>query len=220
MQAKQAVVDLVTSRLPKFTGESATDIQVLCPMKKGVAGVENLNREIRKNLNPKKASEPEIKQGENSYRVGDKIMQIVNNYQMEWTVRRENYSESGTGVYNGDIGFITEINMLNQKFTVTFTDGKVAVYSFGELDQIVLAYAVSIHKSQGSEFDTVVISVSQGNPFLLTRNLLYTAITRAKKTVVVVGTKEAVGRMVRNNYTATRYSLLKEFVREEVGHDE
>ena len=110
--------------------------------------------------------------------------------------------------------------MLNQKFTVTFTDGKVAVYSFGELDQIVLAYAVSIHKSQGSEFDTVVISVSQGNPFLLTRNLLYTAITRAKKTVVVVGTKEAVGRMVRNNYTATRYSLLKEFVREEVGHDE
>lgn len=147
-------------------------------------------------------------------------MQIVNNYQMEWTVRRENYSESGTGVYNGDIGFITEINMLNQKFTVTFTDGKVAVYSFGELDQIVLAYAVSIHKSQGSEFDTVVISVSQGNPFLLTRNLLYTAITRAKKTVVVVGTKEAVGRMVRNNYTATRYSLLKEFVREEVGHDE
>ena len=112
------------------------------------------------------------------------------------------------------------LNMLNQKFTVTFTDGKVAVYSFGELDQIVLAYAVSIHKSQGSEFDTVVISVSQGNPFLLTRNLLYTAITRAKKTVVVVGTKEAVGRMVRNNYTATRYSLLKEFVREEVGHDE
>ncbi len=220
LQAKQAVVDLVTSRLPKFTGESATDIQVLCPMKKGVAGVENLNREIRKNLNPKKASEPEIKQGENSYRVGDKIMQIVNNYQMEWTVRRENYSESGTGVYNGDIGFITEINMPNQKFTVTFTDGKVAVYSFGELDQIVLAYAVSIHKSQGSEFDTVVISVSQGNPFLLTRNLLYTAITRAKKTVVVVGTKEAVGRMVRNNYTATRYSLLKEFVREEVGHDE
>ncbi len=218
--AKTAVVDLVTSRLPKYLNVDPTEIQVLCPMKKGTAGVENLNREIRRALNPKKPSDHEIKQGENTYRIGDKVMQIVNNYQMEWTVRRENYSESGTGVYNGDIGFITDINMLNQKFTITFTDGKVAIYSFGELDQIVLAYAVSIHKSQGSEFDAVVISVSQGNPFLLTRNLLYTAITRAKKLVVVVGTKDTVHKMVRNNYTQTRYSLLKEFVREEVGHDE
>lgn len=214
-EARNAVVELVTKRIPDYFKVNADDIQVLCPMKKGIAGVESLNAEIRQKLNPPKYKSPEMKLGETSYRVGDKVMQIVNDYQQEWTLKTEEGVESGSGIFNGELGYIEEINMLNQKFKVRFTDDKVAIYSFGDLEHLVLAYAVSIHKSQGSEFDTVVISVTGNNFMLMTRNLLYTAVTRAKKRVVLVGSREAVAKMVKNNYTAKRFTLLKEFLDEE-----
>ena len=214
-EARNAVVELVTRRIPDYFKVNADDIQVLCPMKKGIAGVESLNAEIRQKLNPPKYKSPEMKSGETSYRVGDKVMQIVNDYQQEWTLKTEEGVESGSGIFNGELGYIEEINMLNQKFKVRFTDDKVAIYSFSDLEHLVLAYAVSIHKSQGSEFDTVVISVTGNNFMLMTRNLLYTAVTRAKKRVVLVGSREAVAKMVKNNYTAKRFTLLKEFLDEE-----
>ncbi len=214
-EARNAVVELVTKRIPDYFKVNADDIQVLCPMKKGIAGVESLNAEIRQKFNPPKYKSPEMKSGETSYRVGDKVMQIVNDYQQEWTLKTEEGVESGSGIFNGELGYIEEINMLNQKFKVRFTDDKVAIYSFGDLEHLVLAYAVSIHKSQGSEFDTVVISVTGNNFMLMTRNLLYTAVTRAKKRVVLVGSREAVAKMVKNNYTAKRFTLLKEFLDEE-----
>ena len=214
-EARNAVVELVTKRIPDYFKVNADDIQVLCPMKKGIAGVESLNAEIRQKLNPPKYKSPEMKSGETSYRVGDKVMQIVNDYQQEWTLKTEEGVESGSGIFNGELGYIEEINMLNQKFKVRFTDDKVAIYSFSDLEHLVLAYAVSIHKSQGSEFDTVVISVTGNNFMLMTRNLLYTAVTRAKKRVVLVGSREAVAKMVKNNYTAKRFTLLKEFLDEE-----
>ena len=214
-EARNAVVELVTKRIPDYFKVNADDIQVLCPMKKGIAGVESLNAEIRQKLNPPKYKSPEMKSGETSYRVGDKVMQIVNDYQQEWTLKTEEGVESGSGIFNGELGYIEEINMLNQKFKMRFTDDKVAIYSFSDLEHLVLAYAVSIHKSQGSEFDTVVISVTGNNFMLMTRNLLYTAVTRAKKRVVLVGSREAVAKMVKNNYTAKRFTLLKEFLDEE-----
>lgn len=214
-EARNAVVELVTKRIPDYFKVNADDIQVLCPMKKGIAGVESLNAEIRQKLNPPKYKSPEMKSGETSYRVGDKVMQIVNDYQQEWTLKTEEGVESGSGIFNGELGYIEEINMLNQKFKVRFTDDKMAIYSFSDLEHLVLAYAVSIHKSQGSEFDTVVISVTGNNFMLMTRNLLYTAVTRAKKRVVLVGSREAVAKMVKNNYTAKRFTLLKEFLDEE-----
>jgi exodeoxyribonuclease V alpha subunit len=153
--------------------------------------------------------------GESTYRVGDKVMQIVNNYQQQWTQHLNDRMEKGTGVYNGELGYIVEINPQAQRFTIRFTDDKLAVYPYSDLDQIVLAYAVSIHKSQGSEFDAVIVAVTAGNYMIMTRNLLYTAVTRAKKLCIIVGSKDSLAKMVKNNYTAARYSLLKDFLQNE-----
>lgn len=205
---------LVTARLPKYLNMRAQDIQVLCPMKRGSAGTFNLNRELQRVINPPSPNKKELRVGDTLFREGDKVMQMQNNYQQDWTQTVGFRTERGSGVYNGDIGIIENINSQNMQFTVRFDDDKVAVYQYSNIEQLALAYAVTIHKSQGSEFDAVVIALD-ANYMLQTRNLLYTAVTRAKKMVVIVGSKNTVWRMVRNNETARRYSLLLKLIEEE-----
>lgn len=205
---------LVTARLPKYLKMRAQDIQVLCPMKRGSAGTLNLNRELQRVINPPSPNKKELRVGDTLFREGDKVMQMQNNYQQDWTQTVGFRTERGSGVYNGDIGIIENINSQNMQFTVRFDDDKVAVYQYSNIEQLALAYAVTIHKSQGSEFDAVVIALD-ANYMLQTRNLLYTAVTRAKKMVVIVGSKNTVWRMVRNNETARRYSLLLKLIEEE-----
>lgn len=216
-EVKAEVEALVTTRLPKYLKCEQTDVQVLCPMKKGVAGVISLNAAIRDSLNPKKDSSDDIKCGEYTFREGDKIMQTVNNYEQEWFEEVDGRTRRGAGVFNGDTGFIESIDRQNMKFNVRFDDNKVSEYSLSDIDQIIPAYAVSVHKSQGSEFKAVVVALSQGNYFIMTRNLLYTAVTRAKDLCVIVGAEDVVKRMVRNNYTAKRYTLLTIFLTEAYG---
>lgn len=216
-EVKAEVEALVTTRLPKYLKCEQTDVQVLCPMKKGVAGVISLNAAIRDSLNPKKDSADDIKCGEYTFREGDKIMQTVNNYEQEWFEEVDGRIKRGAGVFNGDTGFIESIDRQNMKFNVRFDDNKVSEYSLSDIDQIIPAYAVSVHKSQGSEFKAVVVALSQGNYFIMTRNLLYTAVTRAKDLCVIVGAEDVVKRMVRNNYTAKRYTLLTRFLTEAYG---
>lgn len=216
-EVKEEVEALVTTRLPKYLKCEQTDVQVLCPMKKGVAGVISLNAAIRDSLNPKKDSSDDIKCGEYTFREGDKIMQTVNNYEQEWFEEVDGRIKRGAGVFNGDTGFIESIDRQNMKFNVRFDDNKVSEYSLSDIDQIIPAYAVSVHKSQGSEFKAVVVALSQGNYFIMTRNLLYTAVTRAKDLCVIVGAEDVVKRMVRNNYTAKRYTLLTRFLTEAYG---
>lgn len=215
----ETIVDLVSSRLPKFFGYKPTDIQVLAPMKAGPCGIDNLNKRLQMTLNPYYHG-AEISTEFTKFHVGDKIMQIVNNYEMEFLKYEPNGTiQKGTGVFNGDIGYITDINIDTHETTVRFDDGKLCRYAKTDLQQITLAYAITIHKSQGSEFDCVVIPLVPGAPIIITRNLLYTAITRAKKTVVLIGSKQLLARMIHNNYTAKRYTMLKDFLVEEFKND-
>jgi len=198
------VISMLKTRIPKFAGVSQNDIQVLAPIKKGLVGVENLNEKIQEAVNPSGKS---YLRGKTVFKVGDKVMQNCNNYTVEWTKQD---GERGCGVFNGDIGIIESLE--KDGVTVIFDDGKRVAYSEGNLDDLMLAYCVSVHKSQGSEFPVVILALSGSNPMLLTRNLLYTAVTRAKKMVVIVGDFNCVKRMVGNNYTAERYSLLRNFL--------
>ena len=209
-----STLGLVTKRLPKYLNMSPSDIQVLCPMKRGSAGTINLNRELQKAINPPSPYKKEVKHGDCIYREGDKVMQLVNNYQQEWSQTTGTRVERGSGVFNGDIGVIESINTQIMQFTVRFDDDKVSIYEYGDIDQLTLAYAVTIHKSQGCEFDAVVIALD-ANYMLQTRNLLYTAVTRAKKLVVISGAKKTISRMIQNNETARRYSLLLNLIEEE-----
>ncbi len=208
--------ELVTKRLPKYLGVDPIDIQVLCPMKRGAAGIINLNRELQAVINPPAFGKTELKYGEVTYRVGDKVMQMQNDYQQEWTVTTGDKVEKGLGVFNGDVGTIVDINPRIMQFTVHFDDDKVAIYQYSAIEELSLAYAVTIHKSQGSEFDAVVIALD-ANYMLLSRNLLYTAVTRAKKLVVVVGSKQTVAMMIKTNETTKRYSLLVDLIEENFG---
>lgn len=206
--------DLVTRRLPGFLKVPSMEIQVLCPMKRGSAGTVNLNRILQEKLNPPSRDKKEARQGDTLFREGDKVMQTQNNYQQEWVQVSGSRVEAGTGVFNGDIGIIESINPQTMQFTVRFDDDKVAVYQYSDIEQLAPAYAVTIHKSQGCEFDAVVVALD-ANYMLQTRNLLYTAVTRAKKLVVIVGAKKTVAKMVRNNETARRNSLLLNLIEEE-----
>lgn len=219
LKNSETIVDLVTTRLPKYFGYKPSDIQVLAPMKAGPCGIDNLNKRLQMTINPH-FSGLEINTDFTKFHVGDKIMQTSNNYEMEYVKYEQNgMVQEGTGVFNGDIGYITRIEPETFEVTVTFDDGKVCKYPKTELYQITLAYAITIHKSQGSEFDCVVIPLVPGAPIIITRNLLYTAITRAKKAVVLVGSKQLLARMIHNNYTAKRYTLLKDFLVEEFSNN-
>lgn len=211
----KTTIELVTKRLPGYLKVGPEDIQVLCPMKRGSAGIYNLNRYLQASLNPPSREKKEFRHGEFIFREGDKVMQMQNNYQLEWTQVSGFKVERGMGVYNGDIGVVENINMQLMQFTVRFDGDKVAILQYADAEQLSLAYAVTIHKSQGSEFDNVVIALD-ANYMLQSRNLLYTAVTRAKKMVVIAGSKATVGSMVRNNKTARRYSLLINLIDDEI----
>ncbi len=205
-------IDLVTKRLPEFLKTDAKNIQVLAPLKIGRAGVDNLNTQIQNIVNPHKFGEFSLEFERVSFRVGDKVMQTQNNYEMEWIKMEDLVEVSGQGVFNGDIGIIEHIDRNTSETTILFDDGRRAKFLREDLYQLSLAYAITVHKSQGCEFDYVVIPLPAGPEIILTRNLLYTAVTRAKKLVVLVGSKANISRMVRNNYTAKRYTKLKDFL--------
>lgn len=207
------VKEMVMTRLPKYKNVTPNDIQVLCPMKKGLAGVNNLNGILQSAINPKTFGQAEITCGSTVFRTGDRVMQIANNYKMEWTRTEENgIVHSGTGVFNGDIGIVHDIDKSAGRLGVLFEDGRYVWYGPVDISDLTLSYAISVHKSQGSEFKIAVITVVGGSPQMMTRNLIYTAITRAKELVVLVGDKPALYRMVKNTYTATRYSMLEKLI--------
>jgi len=203
--AAESVVTLVQSRLPKFLGaDSLRDIQVMAPMKKGPLGVYQLNALLQAALNPPSRDKTELVRGDCVFRLGDKVMQIRNNYDLEW----DRGDEHGEGVFNGDIGYITALSRTDRELSVSFDDGRCAVYDESMLDELELSYCISVHKSQGSEFPAVVLPLLSGPQMLMTRNLLYTAVTRAKHLVVVVGREDCMQRMVDNNRIRRRYSAL------------
>ena len=203
----------MVERAAGFIGVTPDRVQVLCPRKNGAAGSININKLLQNRLNPSKGGAT-IEDEDYVYREGDKVMHVVNNYDLEWKIASGYNYREGTGVYNGDIGVIREINRSRGDMTVEFEDGRVAVYTPDIYKQLVLAYAITVHKSQGSEFDAVVMPVTSGGPMIMTRNLLYTAITRAKKMVVLIGERYNIKKMVDNNYVAKRYSLLTGFLRQ------
>lgn len=203
--AQESVVALVQKRLPKYLGvDSLRGIQVMAPMKKGALGVWQMNQLLQAALNPSSREKGEISRSEGVFRLGDKVMQIRNNYDLEWT----RGSESGEGVFNGDIGYIISLSRMDREMVVEFDDGRRAIYDDTMLDELELSYCISVHKSQGSEFDAVVLPLISGSQMLMTRNLLYTAVTRARRLVVIVGREACVHQMVDNNRILHRYSAL------------
>ena len=204
------VIQLIAQKLPKFVDASPFDIQVLTPMKKGLLGVERLNQILQQYLNPKSDDKKEREHGSKIFREGDKVMQTKNNYQLEWEVRSK-YGipvERGLGVFNGDMGIVRELNEYAEVLTVEFDESRMVEYSFKNLDDLELAYAVTIHKSQGSEYPAVVIPLLKGPAMLMNRNLLYTAVTRARQCVVLVGDENTFEFMVQNTKCQKRYSGL------------
>lgn len=198
------VADLCKNRLPKWSGlESVAQIQVLSPARKTETGVRALNALLQNVLNPPSANKPEY----GAFRLGDKVMNIKNNYNVHW--KKQDKAEEGDGVFNGDVGIITDIDTRKKQLTVTYDD-RAAIYDFAMLEELEHAYAITVHKSQGSEFDIVVIPMWEYPRPLMVRNLLYTAVTRAKRAVVLVGSEEIVGRFVENNRVSGRYSGLSE----------
>lgn len=210
-EIKHKILGLVTDRIPNFLKCGTDKIQVLCPMKLGLAGMNSLNVALQESLNPSETGKAECQYGETVFRTGDRVMQTMNNYNQEW--RRG--GDTGTGVFNGDIGSVTAVDRQSGEVTVALEDGRETVYTRVDLPNLVLAYAITVHKSQGCEFDVVVIPVTSGAYMILTRNLLYTAVTRAKKMVMLVGSAENVEKMVGNNYTKKRFTMLREFLVEE-----
>lgn len=206
----RVVIALIQEKLPKYVEAKPFEIQVLTPMRKGLLGVERLNQILQRYLNPPDASKKEKEIGQGLFREGDKVMQVRNNYQLEWEIRGR-YGipiEKGVGVFNGDTGIIKTINDFAETAEVEFEDGRWAEYSFKQLDELELAYAVTIHKSQGSEYPAVIIPLLSGPRMLMNRNLLYTAVTRARKCVTVVGSEETFRDMIRNEKQQRRYSSL------------
>lgn len=210
-QILDEIITLVKERLPKFTKISFFEgIQVLTPMRKGMLGVDQLNKVLQDALNPSQAKKAEKIFRNTVFREGDKVMQVRNNYSLSWKIMSE-YNvriDEGVGVFNGDLGRITDINHFSETVKVEFDDLKVVVYEFNQLDELELAYSVTIHKSQGSEYPIVVIPLFQGPMMLLSRNLLYTAVTRAKQMVVLVGDEKILEQMIANNREIHRNSTL------------
>lgn len=209
-------LQLIKQKLPKFVDATPYDIQVLTPMRKGLLGVERLNGILQQYMNPPEKGKREKEHGQILFREGDKIMQTKNNYQLEWEIRSK-YGlsiEKGTGIFNGDMGIIREINDYTEIVTVEFDEGRMVEYPFKLLDELELAYAITIHKSQGSEYPAVVIPLLSGPAMLMNRNLLYTAVTRAKKCVTLVGNDVTFAQMIQNTSQQKRYSGLCDRLRE------
>ena len=205
-----AMCTLIKSKLPNYVGADINEIQILTPSRKSAVGVERLNKIMQEYLNPPERSKQEKEVGDTIYRVGDKVMQIKNNYQLEWE-KRGRYgipSEHGNGVFNGDTGVIEDINYFTEQLTVKFDDERYVNYEFVQLDELELAYAITVHKSQGSEYPAVIIPMFAGPKMLMNRNILYTAVTRAKKCVCMVGVEEYFHQMQANEYEQKRYSSL------------
>ncbi len=204
------ILELCSERLPKYAGYSSFEgIQVLSPMKKGVCGVLNLNVELQKILNPPHPRKIEKQYRDITYRIGDKVMQIKNNYQLKWYALSD-FQKEGEGVFNGDLGTILNIDNEEQCMEVVFDGERLVRYDYAMLDELEHAYALTVHKSQGSEFPILVMPITYGPPMLLTRNLLYTALTRAREMVVLVGKERYLNQMVENNRITKRYSGLKD----------
>lgn len=212
----RVVLTLIQKKLPKYVNAETYDIQVLTPMRKGRLGVERLNGILQEYLNPPDAAKAEKEYGDKKFRVGDKVMQIKNDYQLEWEIctSRGLVVDKGLGIFNGDMGIIREINTYAETLTVEYDEHRKVIYSFQQLDELELAYAITIHKSQGSEYPAVVIPLLQGPRQLYNRNLIYTAVTRARKCVTLVGSDTVFEEMVQNNTEQSRNSSLNERIRE------
>ena len=212
----RVVIALIQEKLPRYVDAKPYEIQVLTPMRKGLLGVERLNQILQRYLNPPDEKKKEKEIGQRLFREGDKVMQVKNNYQLEWEIlgRYKIPVDRGVGVFNGDTGIMTEINEFAETATVEFEDGRQAEYSFKQLEELELAYAVTIHKSQGSEYPAVILPILSGPRMLMNRNLLYTAVTRARKCVTVVGSETTFAEMIRNEKQQQRYSSLDRRIRE------
>jgi len=214
--AAESITALVTTRLPGYLGYpekerlalSVRNIQVLAPSRKGECGVNSLNLRLQEVLNPPAPHKPEFTWGETLFRLGDKVIQTRNDYRLPWQRKTAAGYEEGAGVFNGDVGFVVSVDPDNHQVTVLFDEEREVTYESGDLDDLEQAYCLSVHKSQGSEFPVIVMPVTPGPPMLLTRNLLYTALTRAKSLVVLVGTEEVIRRMVENDHVIRRYTTL------------
>ena len=221
-ETADTILALVTQRLPAFLKfdpkdrlrESMRSIQVLAPARKGDCGVISLNTLLQSALNPASDKKPQLSWGETVFRLGDKVMQTKNDYQLEWRRQTGKGYEDGTGVFNGDVGYITEVDVEEHNLTVRFDDDRDVIYESSSLENLELAYCLSVHKSQGSEFPVVVMPVAGGPPMLLTRNLFYTALTRARKLVVLVGQEEIIRRMTENDHVNRRYTALTDRILE------
>ena len=210
------MIQLITEKLPSYVGAQPYEIQVLTPMRKGGLGVETLNGILQKYLNPPSDNKKEYSNGDVLLREHDKVMQIKNNYQLEWEVVSK-YGiaiDKGCGIFNGDIGIILQINEYAHEVVVEFDEHRRVTYAYAQLDEIELAYAVTIHKSQGSEYPAVVMPLLSGPRMLFNRNLLYTGVTRAKNCVTILGSRKTLQEMVDNNYQNRRYTGLAERIRE------
>lgn len=220
--AADSIVAMVSERLPNYLGirneprEIMKRIQVLTPMKKGECGAYELNWRLQEILNPPSEKKPEIRGQGRTYRLGDKVMQMKNNYDLEWAADAKDGEESGKGVFNGDIGTVVAVDPEEECLVVRYDEERDVVYGLSDTDELELAYCMTVHKSQGSEFPVVVMPVIGGPPMLLTRNLFYTALTRARSLVVLIGREEVIRRMTENDHIMRRYTSLTERLREAV----
>jgi len=210
------MITLIKDKLPGYVDASPFEIQVLTPMRKGALGVETLNPILQRYLNPESPQKAEKEYGATLFREGDKVMQIRNNYKLEWEIT-DKYGicvDRGEGVFNGDLGIVREIDHRMETLTVEFDEHKTVCYPFSQLDELELAYAVTIHKAQGSEYPAVIMPLLSGPRMLFNRNLLYTGVTRAKKCVMILGSEPTVSQMIHNTDEQTRYTGLADCIRE------
>lgn len=210
------VITLIEKKLPKYVDALPTEIQVMTPTRKGLLGVERLNTILQKYLNPPDPKKLEKENGQRLFRVGDKVMQIKNNYQLEWEICTKFglTVDKGTGIFNGDMGIVTDINTYDETLEVEYDEKRKVKYPFELLDELELAYAITVHKSQGSEYPAVIIPLLQGPRMLYNRNLLYTAVTRAKKCLTIVGSDTTFQEMIQNKNEQNRYTSLAERIQE------
>ena len=210
------MIVLIKDKLPGYVNAKPFDIQVLTPMRKGTLGIESLNPILQKYLNPPGYDKKEKEYANTTFREGDKVMQIKNDYRLEWEIRssRGVVVDKGLGIFNGDMGILRSIDDFRECITVEFEEGRKVDYPFGQLDELELAYAVTVHKSQGSEYPAVIIPLLKGPKPLFNRNLLYTAVTRARSCVTIIGSREQIDKMIENNEEHMRYTSLKERISE------